>query len=90
MVVTIGERDGVRGQYRGRRVRGTNYEVSNKLQSCVKIVKILIMLNWFMMLFRCTISFTFLYIHSINIFERLILKLQLKIVIYLLKNNCNI
>ena len=35
---TSGEREGVRGQYRGRWVRGTNYDVSNKLQSCVKIV----------------------------------------------------
>ena len=35
------------------------------------------MLNWFMMLLRSTISFTFLSIHSIN-FESLILKHQLK------------
>ena len=43
------------------------------------------MLNWFMMLLRSTISFTFLSIHSIN-FESLILKHQLKkILIYLLK-----
>jgi len=37
-VITSGEREGVRGRYRGRRVRGANYDVSNKLRSCVKIV----------------------------------------------------
>ena len=46
------------------------------------------MLNWFMVLSGLLYPSTFLYIQLI--FENLILKLQLKIIIYLLKNNYNI
>ena len=40
--------------------------------------------------FQVYLSFYFFYIFSLLIFEIFILKLQLKILIYLLKNNCNI
>ena len=40
------------------------------------------MLNWFMVLFRSTVSF---YFSICSIFKNLILKLQLRLLIYLLK-----
>ena len=40
------------------------------------------MLNWFMVLFRSTVSF---YFSVCSVFKNLILKLQLKLLIYLLK-----
>ena len=40
------------------------------------------MLNWFMVLFRSTVSF---YFSICSVFKNLILKLQLKLLIYLLK-----
>ena len=44
------------------------------------------MLNWFMVLFRSTISFYFsVYSLILLIFENLILKLKLKVLIYCLK-----
>ena len=50
---------------------------------CVKTVLILTMLNWFMVIFRSTISYFFVYPFYEFLF--LILKLQLKILIYLLE-----
>ena len=51
-------------------------------ENCINLT--LIMLNWFIVLFRYTVSFSSLYTHSINFWEHDI-ESQLNILIYLLK-----